>query len=207
MKTICYCLFISYLGIWASCNKNFDCRGSIYSFETFYKASLYADSVRINDTIWIELNASTHFKDLTSNRTVDYSGAANFGTVISYLEFTGGDVQSPGVIPAANNFENILIKGSSVKPIDPEQLRDFLFKEENEMYKFKVGILPKKKGTFAIAPSNAGSVYQKNDKCTKADFSLTFKDTNQHLYLYEQNRPGYVPSEYEHTHMYCFKVY
>jgi len=207
MKTTVYCLLISYLGIYAGCNKNFDCRGSIYSFESFYKAYPATDSIRINDTVWLELNASTYFKDLTSDRTVDYSGAENFGTAIRYLEFTSGDMQNPGVIPAANNFENILISGSSVESINPVQVREFLFEEESGMYKFKVGILPKKRGIFAVVPGNAGSVYRKNDKCTKANFSLTYKDTNQHLYLFQNNIPGYEISEGERLHTYCFKVY
>ncbi len=97
-------------------------RGTIYSFEAFYKAYPDDDSIRVNDTIWIKLNVSTYFKDLTSDRTVDYSMAANLGTVIRYSEIVGGDFNNPGVVPSANNFENILIKGSSVKSINPEQL-------------------------------------------------------------------------------------
>jgi len=207
VKTIAYCLFISYLGIWASCNKHFDCRGSIYSFEAFYKAYPAEDSIRVNDTIWIEMNTPTRLKDLSYDRTVDYSGAANFGTVISYVEITGGDLLNPGVIPAANDFENTIIDGSPVKPINLEQLREFQFKEENGMYLFKVGIVPRKTGLFMIGAENAANVYRKNDNCTKADFSMTFKDTNQHLYLYEQKRPGYILSDSDREHLYAFKVY
>ncbi len=207
MKTIAYCLLISYLGIYASCNKNFDCRGTVFSFEAFYKARPDKDSIRINDTIWIELNTSTQLRDLTSNRVIDYSEAGNFGTVIGYVEIIGGDLLHPGGIPAANNFENVLINGSAVHPLRPEQLREFLFEEKNGMYLFKVGIVPKKTGLFMIGAENAAGVYQKNDKCRKSNFSLTFKDTNQHLYLYEQKRPGYVLSESDRGHLYAFKVY
>lgn len=114
---------------------------------------------------------------------------------------------NPGVVPSANSFENILIMGSSVNSVNPQQLQEFLFEEKNGMYLFKVGVVSQKKGLFMIAPGDAANVYRKNDECTKANFSLTLKDTDQHLYLYEQSRPGYMPSEYERTHMYCFKVY
>ncbi len=103
MKTIVFYLLIFYLGTWASCNKDFDCRGTIYSFEAFYKAYPDKDSIKINDTIWIESNTPTQLKDLISNRMVDYSGAANLGTAIDYLEILGGDFNNPGVIPSANN--------------------------------------------------------------------------------------------------------
>lgn len=207
MKTLAYGLIISYLGIWASCNRNFDCRGTIHSFEAFYRAYPDADSIRIKDTIWIELRTSTQLKDLTSGKIIDYSGAGNLGTAISYVEMTGGDLLNPGVIPAANDFDNILINGSSVQPLRPEQLREFLFKEENGMYLFKVGIVPKRKGIFVIAPGNAANVYQKSNTCRKSNFKLTFKDTDQHLYLYEQKRPGYVLSDSDRGHLYAFKVY
>jgi len=207
MKTIAYCFIISYFSIWASCNKNFDCRGTVYSFKAFYKAYPDKDSIRINDTIWIELNTPTQLKDLMSNRMIDYSGAGNFGTVISFVEVIGGDLLNPGVIPAANNFENIIIKGTAVQPIDQKQLREFLFAEENRMYLFKVGIVPKKTGLFMISTGNASNVFQKSDRCRKSNFKLTFKDTDQHLYLYEQKRPGYVLTDSDREHLYAFKVY
>jgi hypothetical protein len=207
MKTTLYCLLICYLSIWASCNKNFDCRGTVHNFEAFYKAYPDTDSIRVNDTIWIELQTSTQLKDIMTNQMVDYSGAANLGTIIGYSEMTGGDLYNPGGTAAANSFENILINGSSVQSLNPDQIREFLFEENNGMYLFKVGIVPKKTGLFLIGAGNSQNVYQKNNSCRKSNFELTFKDTNQHLYLYEQNRPGYTPSEYEQTHAYCFKVY
>jgi hypothetical protein len=88
----------------------------------------------------------------------------------------------------------------------PNQNRDYLFIEANSEYKFKLGIIPKRVGVFTFSPSNSGTVRRANDNCSKAVFNITFANTNQHLYVYEQNRPGYTPSEYERTHMYCFKV-
>jgi len=207
MKNTIYCLLICYIGIWASCNKNFDCRGTIHNFEAFYKAYPDADSIHVGDTIWIELSTSTQLKDVTTGEMINFSDAGNFGTVIGYGEMTGGDVINPGGIPAANDFESIVINGTSVPPLRPEELREFLFEEKNGMYLFKVGIIPKKKGLFMISPSDASNVYQKSNNCRKSNFRLTFKETDKHLYLYERNRPGYTPSEYERAHAYCFKVY
>lgn len=91
--------------------------------------------------------------------------------------------------------------------LNQEQLCEFLFEEKNGMYLFKVGIVPKRKGLFMIGAQNASNVYQKKDKCRKSNFNLTFKDTDQHLYLYEQKRPEYVLSDYDREHLYAFKVY
>ncbi len=165
------------------------------------------DSLRINDTIWLEANIPTQLKNLITNQEVSYVGAVNLGTAISYLELIGGSFSDPGSIPAANSFENILNKGSASQTDKQDQIRAFLFKEEGPMYFFKLGIVPKRKGLFAIGPGNAANVYTRSNKCDKAGFNLTFKDTDQHLYLYEQSRPGYTPSGYEQTHVYTFKVY
>lgn len=145
--------------------------------------------------------------NLYTNQIVDYSGAINFGTAIGYGQLLGGTVLDPGGKAAADSFENVLIKGKPDQSLKPDQVRSFLFAEENGMYVFKLGIVPKAKGLYTIAPGNAVNVYTNKNKCDKANFSLTFKSTSQHLYLYEQSRPGYTPSQYEQTHMYCFKVY
>ena len=208
MKTYIFCVLILYLNLYAGCRKGgITCKQTVYSFEGNYKAYPDLDSIHINDTIWVDSNIPTRLKDLFNNEMVDYSGAENLGMAIGYVEFTSGNVLNPGVIAAANSFDNILIKGFTLESLNPEQTRAFRFKEEDGNYKFKLGIVPKKKGLFMISPGSAANVFRKNDKCTKAAFSLTFKETNQHLYLYEQSRPGYVLSEYDRGHLYAFKVY
>lgn len=207
MKNLPYFFLITLLGIHASCFKGLNCKQPIYSFEAFYKAYPDKDSIKVNDTIWVELTTPVKLKDFETEQVIDYSGAENFGPSIQYIELIGGDLYNPGGIAAANSFENHLIWGTPVSFDKPDKVRSFRCIEENGSYKFKVGIIPKKKGAFIIAPGNAANVFRKNDKCTKAGFNLTFKNTDQHLYLYEQNRPGYVPSGYEREHMYCFVVY
>lgn len=207
MKTLFYCCLLYSLSIYATCNKRFDCSQTTYSFEAFYKAYPALDSIRIRDTLWIELNTSVQLNDLIQNQTIVYSDAENFGTAIGYVLITGGDLLNPGVTPAANNFDNVLIKGMQLQSINPIQVREFLFVEENGSYNFKLGIVPKEKGLFMISVGNSTNVYTAKNKCDKANFSLTFKDTNQHLYLYEQSRPGYVLTSSDRGHLYVFKVY
>jgi len=206
MKTVVFGLLVFFMSIGGTCRKS-DCSQTDYTFEAFYKAYPDNDSIRIGDTIWLELNSPTQLKNLINGQIIDYSGAENLGTAIGYGELLGGDMLNPGGIPAANSFDNVLRAGVLSSTDKPEQVRVYRFKEENGKYLFKLGIIPKKKGTFIIAPGNAANVYRKSDKCSKAGFNLTFENTNQHLYLYEQKRPGYVLSDYDRGHIYAFKVY
>jgi hypothetical protein len=89
------------------------------------------------------------------------------------VELTGSDLYNPGAVAAANDFENIVLNGSSLQSLNPEQVREFLFKEENDMYLFKVGIVPRQKGLFLMGPGVASRVYQKNNSCRKSSFKLT----------------------------------
>ena len=207
MKVFFYCGCIFLTCIAATCNKKLDCSQSVYSFEGNYKAYPVLDSIRIADTIWLESTISTQLNDLMRNQLVNYSGAVNLGMAVGYGELLGGNLFDPGGIPAANSFENILIKGTQLQSLNPEQTRLFRFIEQVGKYEFKLGIVPKKKGLLAISPGNAANVYTRSNTCDKASFNLVFANTNQHLYLYEQSRPGYTPSDYERIHMYCFKVY
>jgi hypothetical protein len=206
-KSIIYSLLVGVISVYATCNKRLDCHTTIYSFEAKYTVRPDSDSIHPGDTIWMELTSSTQMNNLFTNQVVDFSGAENFGTAVGYAKITGGNILDPGVTPAADSFENALIKGTSVPSQQPDQVRSFFFSEENGMYVFKLGIVPKVKGLFMISPGNAVNVYTNKNKCDKANFSLTIKNTNQHLYLYEQSRPGYVLSAYDRGHLYVFKVY
>lgn len=201
-------LSVIYLGtVQSHCSRRLNCKETIYTFEIHSKAFPDSDSVSINDTIWIEVVCPTSLLDKLSQNTIDYSAAENLGTVIRFHKFIGGDILNPGVISAADDFTFVLVYGSTVQSsINPSTNREFLFNEANNIYRFKVGVIPKKTGIFSVAVLDAVNVYTKRNKCDKAGFSITFANTNQHLYFYEQNRPGYTPSEYERTHMSCFKV-
>ncbi len=207
MKAFIYCTLVFYLSINASCKKRFNCKQTIYSFEGNFKAYPALDSIHVNDTIWLESIIPVNLKNLINNEIVDYRGAVNLGTAIGYIELIGGSFSNPGAIPAANSFENILIKGSASQTDKQDQIRAYRFIEEGEMYFFKLGIVAKRKGLFTIGPGNAANVYTRSNECDKAGFDLTFKDTDQHIYLLEKSRPGYTASGYEQTHAYTFKVY
>jgi hypothetical protein len=206
MKSITY-LGILFSFIFATCNKKIDCSQTTYSFEGFYNAYPQLDSIRVGDTIWIESGIETHLTDILSSQIVDFSGAENLGMAAGYFKLIGGDATNPGVLPSAGSFINVLKKGSEIPVDNPVQNRGFLYVQVNNEYQFLLGVVAKDTGIFAISFGNATNVYTSKNNCEKADFSLTFKNTEQHLYFYQNNRPGYQLSQGEKSHAYCFKVY
>ena len=82
------------------------------------------------------------------------------------------------------------------------QIREFQFVQQNDRYLFKLGIIPKEVGVFGVGFSNAANVYRKNDACTKANFTINFKGTNQHYYLNPNFQGGPPPTGGD----YYFKV-
>lgn len=199
-------LFLYIFSVYASCIKTRDCKTQTYYFATNIQAYPDADSLNINDTIWLDFTCPTRLTDLNTNTQIDYNGA-KLSMSINFDELIGGSISNPGAIPAVDAFNFILINGTFIPDdLSPDRNKDYMVAEINNEYKFKLGIIPKRVGIFSVALTNATNVYRISDECTKASFSITFSNTNQHLYFYEQNRPGYSPSLYEREHMYCFKV-
>ncbi|MCC6290325.1 MAG: hypothetical protein IT249_20805 [Chitinophagaceae bacterium] len=203
------CIVIAATTIFSRCKKGLsvDCTESRYTFNV--PINIYPDDeiIHINDTIWFECDFLSNQTDLQTNTIINYSNAENLGTGLSLLKLTGGDVSDPGAIAAANEFgyvikNGVFIQGSSL----PDQGRTYNFSELNNTYKFKLGAVAQQKGDYLIGVGNASNVYTKDDECTKAAFIITIANTDQHLNIYQQNRPGYVLSDYEQTHVYCFKV-
>jgi hypothetical protein len=55
--------FIVLVSMHATCNKRLDCARTVYGFELSIKAYPNKDSVRVADTIWLEIYESTTLKD------------------------------------------------------------------------------------------------------------------------------------------------
>jgi hypothetical protein len=194
--------------IFSTCKKSgLGCANTVYNFKVAAQAYPDKDSVRINDTIWFAVDFPKNLIDINSNNNVSFNGASNLGTALSFDIFIGGNISNPGTSYAANNFNYLLLVGDSVSNPFAERIREYMFKEMNNSYDFKLAIIPKVAGTYAIAISDAANVYTQSDKCTKAAFEIDFANTDQHLYLYQNNRPGYQISGYEATHIYCVTVY
>ncbi len=164
-----------------TCNKRFDCSKTIYSFEIAVKTIAAKDSVLINDTIWLKIEELTTLRDLRSSQLINYGGAENLGSAIAFQEIVG---TMPDIVSAANEFNFHVKKGRLITSVDELLFREFLFSENSGRYFFELGVIPKRRGIFRLGFSNAQNVYTKSDKCTKSFFTINFKDTDQHFYLF-----------------------
>jgi hypothetical protein len=165
----------------STCKKGGDigCANTIYNFQIGMMAYPDIDNIHIGDTIWFDLNVPTNFIDITSNTNIEYSGAKNLGTAMGFANYS--ILNNP--IPAANSFSTILLEGTKVDNANTNQIREYLFKEENNRYLFKLAIIAKETGIFGIGPSSAQNVYRASDNCTKAFFNIILQNTHHHYYL------------------------
>lgn len=194
-----FLLFLAVISICSQC-KDLDCREQVFSFEIGIKAYPDKDSIRVNDTIWLEVNEQTTLKDLQTGSIIDFSGAANLGSAIGFKKYSS--VTGQFTTDAVEKFNFYLIKGTEVPNRTPSLYKEYFFAEENG-YVFRLGVIPKETGTFVLVFSNATSVVRKRDNCTKASFVLNFKKTNQHYYL----NPNFVGGPVAPGGDYYFKVY
>lgn len=201
MKTVVIILMMT--TIYATCRKN--CADTSYSFNLNAHVHPDKESVHIGDTLWLYISTPTTLLDNISGKTIDHSRAKNLGISISFLSFHGGSISDPGASYVLDSFQYVLVNGSSYTT---SQFADnYLFSEFNNSYQFKLGIISKRTGTFALTTSDATGVYTANNRCSKASFLINYIQTDQHLYLYQNSRPGYQIIDYESTHLYCFEVY
>ena len=162
------------------------------------------DSISIGDTLWVTSSHSTTFRDSISKTNIDFSNS-QLGTPFEVLKFPE---TSPNVIGAVNDFDYIIKVGSLTGNDNiPNQNKGFSYKEINDQYTLSVGIVAKQKGIYGISLGDDISVTRKNKGCEKAFIQIINVNSNNHLYYYQNFRLGYQISEYERSHIYCFKVY
>ena len=205
IKLIAVVALIYATTVFSTCNKTIlGCSEESHSFQINAIAYPDKDSIHIGDTLWLEVNAPTTLKDVFSGKMMDYSGAANLGTVVTLLQFFP-DKNTSGAI---NNFYFFIQQGSkSSNTVDPLSNQVLLVSEVNGSYKLKLGLIPSKIGNYVLTISNATNVYRKNDKCAKASFTIDFSETNQHFYLLKLWRPDLVLDDLGKSKVYYFKVY
>lgn len=195
---------IAMTSIFSTCKKGgLGCANTIYSFQIGESISPDKDSIRVGDTIFLNVNTPAKLNDIQSGSLIDYSNANNLGNVVTMLRFIPGNVFQGAI----NNFNLLTLKGSKVNSVDPLSQQEVLFGEENGNYKFSLAIIPKDTGRYVLTISNAANVYRKNDNCTKASFTINFESTNQHFYLLNLWRPDLILDDSGKKKVYYFKVY
>jgi hypothetical protein len=200
--------FILITCVFGKCVKERPCpfpgTGLHYSFSLLSKITPSTDSIKLGDTIWVNVNTRNTLFDSKTGDSIFYSGAINLGVDISIDKMLGNKERKG----CASCFTLIPVKGKFIyDDTDTARGRDYIFVEDNNNYVFTLAMIPKERGTFAMAISDALNVYRSTDRCPSAAFTMKIENANQHLDLFEDNYPGYQITPYEATHVYCFKVY
>lgn len=185
----------------ATCNKHgLDCAATKYSFQLPIRAYPNKEWVHVGDTIWLEINESTTLKDNQSGQSINYGGAQNLGSGVSFSALSSNNEFT---LNAVDKFEFVLKKGTELRRGFNNGLgNEYRFVEEQDRYLFLLGIVAKEKGIYGIVFSNAANVFRTNDRCTKANFAILFEDTDQHYRL----NPFYIPGTNPRGGDYYFKV-
>lgn len=187
LSTSLIVVFLFLTTVFATCTK--DCSRTNYSFQMTASAVPDEDSIRIGDTIWIEVNEPVTLQDLKTYNNVNYAGAVNLGTYIGFQEIIGS---VPQITNVAKDFDVKVNVGLIVTSSNPELFKEYLFTERDGKFCFKVGIVPRRSGTFRINLGSAANVYTSTNPCSKASIDFNFANTKQHFYLYP-NGNGTLP--------------
>lgn len=183
IKKIAVLVIIYSSTVYSTCKKSIlGCASSTYSFEIDARIYPDKDTVQVGDTIWVEINSPDVFTDQISNQQINFSNANNLGTDMGFVKLIN---PSPiQLADAVSLFHFTLLFGIEEKSNDTALIKNFLIKEKNNRYQFKLGITPKDTGTFRFNLGNFVGVYRNGNSCPKADFFTKLVETNQHYYLY-----------------------
>lgn len=179
------------------------CVEAKYQFYMQQSFSIERDSILVSDTLWLYSSHSTTFRDSVSGNQIDFSNS-QIGVNLSILNFPDTS-QSP--IGAIYNFNFINVFGRELSNVNlPTQNKGFIYDETNGNYTLKLGFIAKVRGIYAFFLGNSNGVIKNNHSCEKAGIEITNSNSNNHLYYYQNFRPGYEIPSYEKTHIYCVKV-
>ena len=76
--TVVILLIIAMASIFSTCKKGgLGCASAVYNFQIGENIGPDSDSIKINDTIFLKVNASTKLNDLQTGILVNYSNTSN----------------------------------------------------------------------------------------------------------------------------------
>jgi hypothetical protein len=188
---------IFYATTYSSCKKGgIGCNDRQYVFNIGITASPGFDSIRVNDTLWFNMNESSTLTDQLSGQQVNFSGAQNLGFAFGIRSV----ISASQVLPAADSFSYFVREGINIDPPNPSYIRNYQLKESGGFYKLEVGLIAKKKGVYRVLVENSANIYTRDRPCDKATFQVQFLNPDPHFYL------GYTTPA-AGAQVYYFKVY
>lgn len=197
-----YFLFSFVLIVNSGCPK--PCNQASLSFNITSRILPDYDSVHVGDTIFITSSFSTMLVDQISGQNINYNYGNDIGSTLSIAQL----VKSNSVpVGAVNRFKYYTVFGSlyTANTPNPETVQQLTIQHVNGLYQLKIGLIPQDTGVYALGIGDGLSGNGKNS-CGKAAFSITFSNTDQHIYYYRNWRPDINLNTYGMSRLYCFKV-
>lgn len=184
------------------------CIESVYSFKANSQIVPDLDSIGIGDTMYIISTFPMTLLDQISGKEVEYNNAPDIESTLSIAELASGDSIPVGAVYDFSYTSEIgRIYNSTTIP-SPETVQQLKYQEMGSNYQLKIGLIPKRKGIFALGIGNGLSNGRgKSKRCEKASFNFTIFNTSQHIFYYKNWRPSYNLSPSDTLKLYCFKVY
>lgn len=184
------------------------CIKSNYSFAVNSQIIPDLDSIKVGDTIFLFSSFPTTLTDQITGQVINYNNSTGLGSTLGLVELVKGAF--PG-IDAVNDFDYISINGMVYNDRSipsPNKFQQLKYQQIDSNYELKIGIIPKKNGTYYLGLGDGlSNGRNKNKDCEKAGFNITFNRTNQHLNFFSEWVSNTTLSTYEQLHAYFFKVY
>ncbi len=201
---VCFFSIPFFMG--TTCNKDFTnpCPNTAYSFAVTSEWSPQREAYSIGDTLLINSSFSKNLTDLIGNLNIDYSNANSVGGSLFIYELDSVQHILLGAIPKFNFVQMIGI--TSAYPNNINIIKRTTYSETANSYSFKLGVVAKSKGVYAIYLGDLRSSGIVGKDCTSAAFSNTLTNTNKNinLFQYAMNMPP--ANQYEIDRIYCFRV-
>ena len=197
--TVTHLLFAS------SCRKEGTkpCINSDYEFSVTSEFSPQKEIYYVGDTIYLTSTFPKILLNSITNQQVAYSNSVGIGGTINFLLL---DTITLNFIDSYSKFQAVQQVGTFAQILTvPEKGVSSLFFETSS-YDFKIGIICKKKGIFALGVNNLYSNGLNGQNCTNAEFNMTVTNTNKHLNLFYYAL-NYYPDALLEKSIYCFRVH
>lgn len=192
----------------SGCDGGFsECLGpSQHSFEQKVVFEPEQLQYHIGDTIWISSKFGCQdLLNTATGLTEDYCGVKNIGSSIAIHLLQHFPPDSINFAYALDNFDYVSIEGN-VKPFY-YVASEINFQIKNTEYSFKIGIIPKILGKYAVFISSSGPTsLPGSERCDKGGFALINGNNNSHIELLEVHAGAENVSDFEKKHVYCFEV-
>ncbi len=176
-----------------------------YNFEASAKFNPCLSLHGIGDTLWFEGEIPFKSYDVNIKDTVDYSLAKYMGTLIYLFRIDSTLDNDP--IHSAQDFHYFSMLGREyADEKQPNWIRQIQCETDDKNYIFKIGIIPQKKGVYALFIANAVNVERGIEgNCDRANYAINLDNDSTNLHLYEQYLGYSVQQEYA-KQGYCFSV-